>query len=74
MKDMVSIKMHEYMTSRKLVIATGLPGLVKESEQNNGVLDVDRLEQVLKLPEEQEEGNTIQSEGIKTRKSVQSSS
>ena len=68
------IEIYEYMTPREPVIATELPGLVKESEENNGILHVDRPEEVLKLPEELEEGNAIQSEGIKTRKFVQSSS
>jgi len=66
--------MYKYRTSREPVIAAELPGLVKESEENNGVLHVDKPEEGLKLPKELEDGNAIQSEGIKTREFVQPSS
>jgi glycosyltransferase involved in cell wall biosynthesis len=71
MKNIVPIKMYEYMASQKPVIATRLPGLVKEFGEDNGVLYVDRPEEVLKLAEELEESNRIQSEGIKARKFVE---
>jgi len=74
MKNIVPIKMYEYMASQKPVIATRLPGLVKEFGENNGVLYVDKPEEVLKLAEELEESNRIQSEGIKARKFVGPSS
>jgi len=73
MNNIVPIKMYEYMASQKPVIATRLPGLVKEFGEDNGVLYVDKPEDVLKLAEELEETNRIQSEGIKARKFVQSS-
>jgi glycosyltransferase involved in cell wall biosynthesis len=74
MKNIVPIKMYEYMAAQKPVIATRLPGLVKEFGENNGVLYVDKPEEVLKLAEELEENNRIQSEGIKARKFVEPSS
>jgi len=74
MKNIVPIKMYEYMASQKPVIATRLPGLVKEFGENNGVLYVDKPEEVLKLAEELEKSNRIQSEGIKARKFVEPSS
>jgi len=74
MKNIVPIKMYEYMASQKPVIATRLQGLVKEFGEDNGVLYVDKPEEVLKLAEELEESNRIQSEGIKARKFVEPSS
>jgi glycosyltransferase involved in cell wall biosynthesis len=74
MKNIVPIKMYEYMASQKPVIATRLPGLVKEFGEDNGVLYIDKPEEVLKLAGELEESNRIHSEGIKARKFVEPSS
>jgi glycosyltransferase involved in cell wall biosynthesis len=74
MMNIVPIKMYEYMTARKPIFATRLPGLVKEFGEDNGVLYIDKPEEVLKLAEELEEGNGVQSEGIKAREFVESSS
>jgi glycosyltransferase involved in cell wall biosynthesis len=74
MMNIVPIKMYEYMAARRPVIATRLPGLVREFGEDNGVLYVDKPEGVLKLAEELEESNRIQSEGIKARKFVEPSS
>jgi glycosyltransferase involved in cell wall biosynthesis len=38
MKDIVPIKVYEYMAAGKPVVATRLPGLVKEFGENNGVI------------------------------------
>lgn len=73
MKNIVPIKMYEYMASQKPVVATRLPGLVREFGEDNGVLYVDKPEEVLKLAEELAESNRIQSEGIKARKFVEPS-
>ena len=74
MKNIVPIKMYEYMASQKPVIATRLPGLVKEFGEDNGVLYVDKPEEVLKIAEELAESDRIQTEGIKARKFVEPSS
>ncbi len=74
MANIVPIKMYEYMAAGRPVIATRLPGLVREFGEDNGVLYVDKPEGVLKLAEELEESNRIQSEGIKARKFVEPSS
>jgi glycosyltransferase involved in cell wall biosynthesis len=74
MEDIVPIKMYEYMAAGKPVIATRLPGLVKEFGEDNGVKYVNRPEGVLKLAQELKESNRIQSEGIKAREFVQSNS
>lgn len=46
MQDIVPIKMYEYMSMKKPVIATRLPGVVKEFGQDNGVVYIDRPEEV----------------------------
>jgi len=74
MEDIVPIKMYEYMVAGKPVIATRLPGLVKEFGEDNGVLYIDKPEEVLMLAEGLEESNRIRSEGIKARKFVQHNS
>jgi glycosyltransferase involved in cell wall biosynthesis len=74
MEDIVPIKMYEYMAAGKPVIATRLTGLVREFGEDNGILYVDKPEEVLKLAEELEESDRIQSEGIKARKFVQHNS
>lgn len=74
MKNIVPIKMYEYMASQKPVIATRLPGLVREFGENNGVLYVDKPEEVLYMALQLEERERIQGEGIKARKFVEPSS
>ena len=44
MHDIVPIKMYEYMAMRKCVIATRLPGVMKEFGEDNGVVYIDRPE------------------------------
>jgi glycosyltransferase involved in cell wall biosynthesis len=47
MRDIVPIKMYEYMAMRKPVISTKLPGVMKEFGEGNGVIYVERTEDVL---------------------------
>ncbi len=47
MQDIVPIKMYEYMAMRKPVIATRLPGVMKEFGEDNGVVYVSRPEDVV---------------------------
>jgi glycosyltransferase involved in cell wall biosynthesis len=47
MQDIVPIKMYEYMAMGKPVISTRLPGVVREFGENNGVLYVDKPEDVV---------------------------
>lgn len=47
MQDIVPIKMYEYMAMQKPIIATKLPGLTAEFGDKNGVLYVNRPEEVL---------------------------
>jgi len=46
--DIVPIKIYEYMAAGKPVIATRLPGVVKEFGNNNGIIYVDEPRQVVK--------------------------
>ena len=71
MKNIVPIKMYEYMAMRKPVIATSLPGIMKEFGKDNGVIYVDRPEDVLKKAIELIENNRIEEEGKKARKFVE---
>lgn len=47
MKDIVPIKLYEYLAMHKPVIATKLPGVMREFGENNGVIYVDRPEDVI---------------------------
>jgi glycosyltransferase involved in cell wall biosynthesis len=42
MKDIVPIKMYEYLAMNKPVISTKLPGILKEFGYNNGVIYIDK--------------------------------
>lgn len=44
MQDIVPIKMYEYMAMKKPVIASKLPGVMKEFGEGNGVVYIDRPE------------------------------
>lgn len=48
MSNIVPIKMYEYLAMYKPVIATKLPGVMKEFGQENGVIYVDKPEDVLR--------------------------
>lgn len=48
MKDIVPIKMYEYLAMHKPVISTKLPGVMKEFGHDNGVIYVDKPEDVIK--------------------------
>ena len=47
MRNIVPIKMYEYLAAGRSVIATKLPGLVREFGEGHGVVYVDRPEQVV---------------------------
>lgn len=49
MQNIVPIKLYEYMAMKKPVIATRLPGLVSEFGENNGLIYIDRPEEVIKV-------------------------
>ncbi len=47
MQDIVPIKLYEYMAMKKPIIATKLPGLVAEFGENNGIVYINKPEEVL---------------------------
>ena len=71
MKDIVPIKMYEYMAMAKPVIATRLSGVVKEFGEDNGVVYVDGPEDVISKAKELISNDKIGKLGIKARKFVE---
>ena len=71
MQDIVPIKMYEYMAMAKPVITTKLPGIMKEFGNDNGVVYVDKPEDVMYKAIETAENGCIGEEGKKARKFVE---
>lgn len=67
MQDIVPIKMYEYMAMKKPVIATKLPGVMKEFGIGNGVVYVDKPEDVVTKAIELTESGNIEELGTKAR-------
>jgi glycosyltransferase involved in cell wall biosynthesis len=74
MQDIVPIKMYEYMAMSKPVITTKLPGIMKEFGEDNGVIYVDKPEDVLKKAIELIEKGRVEEGGRKARKFVENNS
>ena len=71
MRNIVPIKMYEYMAAGKPVIATRLPGLVKEFGDNNGVTYIEDPEDLIDVARELARKGALADEGMKARKYVQ---
>jgi glycosyltransferase involved in cell wall biosynthesis len=67
MQDIVPIKMYEYMAMGKPVIATKLPGVMKEFGKNHGVIYVNKAEDVLKKAIELIENGRVEEHGARAR-------
>jgi glycosyltransferase involved in cell wall biosynthesis len=67
MQDIVPIKLYEYLAMMKPVISTRLPGVLKEFGLDNGVLYVDRPEDVVAAAIELSSGGKIREIGKKGR-------
>ena len=52
MMNIVPIKMYEYMAAGKPVIATRLPGVMKEFGEDHGVIHIDNPEDLLEKANE----------------------
>jgi glycosyltransferase involved in cell wall biosynthesis len=74
MHDIVPIKLYEYLAMNNPVISTKLPGVMKEFGQNNGIIYIDRPEDVIYKALELIKNNDIHSQGIKARKFVENMS
>lgn len=72
MMNIVPIKMYEYMAAGKPVIATRLPGLMKEFGEGNGIVYVRESKEVLKAGIELIQSNRLKTEGEKAKKFVSS--
>jgi len=70
MCDIVPIKMYEYMAMGKPVIATKLPGIMKEFGPDNGVLWIERPEDALGKALQVIKAGTIEAHGEKARQFV----
>jgi glycosyltransferase involved in cell wall biosynthesis len=67
MQDIVPIKLYEYMAMEKPVIATRLPGVVKEFGESNGIVYVNRPEDVIPKALELVESGGLRELGLKAR-------
>jgi len=71
MRDIVPIKMYEYMAMSKPVVATRLPGLIREFGEGNGIVYVDRPEDVITKSIELLQNGTVKKLGLKARSFVE---
>jgi glycosyltransferase involved in cell wall biosynthesis len=73
MMNIVPIKMYEYMAAGKPVIATSLPGLMKEFGTTNGVSYINRPEEALSIALQLSKDRRMAEEGRKARMFVEKS-
>jgi glycosyltransferase involved in cell wall biosynthesis len=71
MRDIVPIKLYEYLAMGKPVITTKLPGVMKEFGEGHGVIYVDKPEDVIKKAIKLIENGSIEKEGRKARRFVE---
>ncbi len=71
MQDIVPIKIYEYMAMKKPVLVTRLPGVMREFGNGNGVIYVERPEDVIGKALELVESGIVAEEASKARKFVQ---
>ncbi|MCD6101424.1 MAG: glycosyltransferase family 4 protein [Candidatus Marinimicrobia bacterium] len=71
MQNIVPIKTYEYMAMAKPVITTKLPGIMKEFGNDNGVIYVDKPEDVLEKAIKLLNNKKITEEGKKARRFVE---
>jgi glycosyltransferase involved in cell wall biosynthesis len=67
MQDIVPIKLYEYMAMQKPVIATRLPGVLKEFGESSGIVYVDRPEDVIPQAIELVRNDNLKELGLKAR-------
>jgi glycosyltransferase involved in cell wall biosynthesis len=67
MQDIVPIKLYEYMAMQKPVIATRLPGVLKEFGESNGIVYADRPEDVIPKALELVESGNLSDLGLKAK-------
>jgi len=67
MRDIVPIKMYEYMAMAKPVISTKLPGVMKEFGQDNGVIYIDKPQDAVGKSIELSQNGSLEEQGSKAR-------
>ena len=70
MQDIVPIKLYEYLAMRKVVIASELPGISKEFGYGNGIVYVQKAEEVLETVQKILDENTYDEIAIAGREYV----
>lgn len=71
MQDIVPIKMYEYMAMNKPVIATRLPGVMREFGEDNGVVYIDKPQEAVTKAMELIRSGRIEELGQKARSFVE---
>jgi glycosyltransferase involved in cell wall biosynthesis len=71
MQDIVPIKLYEYMAMKKPVIATRLPGVMREFGDDNGVAYIDKPEEAVAKAKELIQSGKIEELGEKARSFVE---
>jgi glycosyltransferase involved in cell wall biosynthesis len=71
MENIVPIKIYEYLAMGKPVIATRLPGIVKEFGVDSGICYIDRAEDAVKKAQELITTGKLGTEGEKARRTVE---
>ena len=71
MKNIVPIKMYEYMAAGKPVIATDLSGIMKEFGTDNGVVYIGKPEEAVKKAKTLVADNLLEDYGVKARHFVE---
>jgi glycosyltransferase involved in cell wall biosynthesis len=71
MQDIVPIKLYEYMAMEKPVIATALPGVMKEFGEDNGVFYISGPEETIIKAKNLAKSGKIKGFGVKARKFVE---
>ncbi|MFX1392837.1 MAG: glycosyltransferase [Promethearchaeota archaeon] len=71
MRYVVPIKILEYMAMEKPVISTELPGIIKEFGYGNGIIYINKPEDVINKAIDMRDNNQIIQEGLKARKFVE---
>lgn len=74
MRDIVPIKMYEYMAMKKPVISTRLPGVMMEFKDTNGVVYVDKPEDVVVKARELAANGSLNELGVQARRFVERNS
>lgn len=71
MHNIVPIKIYEYMAAGKPVLATRLPGVMKEFGNNNGIIYVNEAREVVKRTVELIKNGSLAEQGLKAKRFVE---